>query len=96
MRGSSGDSTLAMAKLDAQVRPGLTATEFYETFTRCACGSIMSRRAFRFHFCRYTIIDLTGDTSDDETPERTSGNNQGEVDLTLDKDESSVKIIGLT
>lgn len=68
MRGSSADATLSMSKLDARFRPGLTPSEFYETFTQCACEAIMTRPAFPFHHCRYNVVELTDDSSDSGTP----------------------------
>lgn len=72
-----------MWKLDARTRPGMTAAEFYKTFTRCLCGLIMTRRAFRWHLCRHTIIDLTGEDSENES--NVSGKDSDDIiDLTQD------------
>lgn len=81
MRGSSADAALAMSKLDAKFRPGLTSSEFFGTFTQCACDMVMTRPAFLNHHCRYTVSDTTDDEADDEIPEHTPGNNQGEDEV---------------
>lgn len=50
-----------MSRLDARVLPGMTAREFYKLFTRCRCGLIMTRHAFKAsHSCKF-IIDLTSE-----------------------------------
>lgn len=54
-------------RLNAQVRPGLTANEFFDLFTQCRCGLIMTRSALIRHYCKFTVIDLTNETDDDET-----------------------------
>lgn len=46
-------------KLNSLVRPGLTAQAFYDLFTQCRCGLIMTSAAFPRHYCRYIVIDLT-------------------------------------
>lgn len=79
-----------MSELDARVRPGLTPSKFYQTFTRCLCKMIMTRSAFPYHYCRHTIIDL----AIDQTPTPAG---RGEIfDLTLDDDESVIRVFDLT
>lgn len=67
MCGSSADATLAMSMLDTRFRPGLGPTEFYNTFTQCACEMVMTWSAFPRHYCRHTVIELTDDSSAAET-----------------------------
>lgn len=60
MRGSpASDIAPAISKLDARFRPGLTSSEFYGTFTQCACDMDMTRPAFHNRHYRHTAIDLT-------------------------------------
>lgn len=82
MRGSPNDASLAMEKLNARVRPGLTASQFYKIFTQCACDKFMTRRAFRHHYCKHTVIDLTNDSSTAGTPEPTTEGDDDVLDLT--------------
>lgn len=63
-------------KLNAQARPGLTAKEFFDLFTQCRCGLIMTRAGFSRHHCKFTVIDLTNETEDEEATM---------VDLTLNE-----------
>jgi hypothetical protein len=60
--------------LDSWLRPGLTEAQFGKLFAKCACGLIMTRRAFGSHECleksasancEGIVIDLT-DTDVDE------------------------------
>lgn len=67
----------SLLRLDANVRPGVTAATFQKMFTQCRCGLVMTRRAFGDHHCVHTIIDLTMDVDTDEDI----------VDLTLDSDD---------
>lgn len=53
-------------KLNAVVRPGLTAKEFFALFTQCRCGMIMTRTGLARHYCKFTVIDLTKDDEDED------------------------------
>lgn len=64
MQASSDDLFMKFWRLDTRIRPGLSAADFYRMFTRCRCGLIMTRHAFRWHPCQFTIIELT--SSEDE------------------------------
>lgn len=67
-RGSRGSALIKLLQLDSPVRPGLTETDFWALFVRCACGLVMTRRASRAHYCvgqEDEVIDLT--VSDVET-----------------------------
>lgn len=64
-RGAS-PSWFTFYKLTASVRPGLTAREFFDLFTQCRCGLIMTRTAFTRHYCKFTVIDLTLEEDEDE------------------------------
>jgi hypothetical protein len=54
-----------LLRLDAIMRPGLTAREFMDLFVRCnRCGLIMTRRVFLSHDCtsanaEMEVLDLT-------------------------------------
>jgi len=51
-----------LLQLDACTRPGLTVEDFVALFARCHCGMIVTKRAFRMHYCqsaKVEIIDLT-------------------------------------
>lgn len=60
-------------KLNAHGRPGLTAQEFFDLFTHCRCGLIMTRTAFTRHYCKFTVIDLTVDEDDGDVVDLTLG-----------------------
>lgn len=77
MRGArdSAGTALAMSKLDARFRPGVSPSEFYETFTQCACELIMTRPSFPHHHCSHTVVELTDDSSDG-VPDHTSASHQ--------------------
>jgi hypothetical protein len=51
------DSEL-LRRLDSQVRPGITYTEFQKLFVECECGLVTTRRSFEKHEC---IIDISDD-----------------------------------
>jgi hypothetical protein len=56
-----------LMRLDALIRPGLTAKEFVKLFMECRCGLIMTQRVFGSHEClpeKEDIIDLTNDLND--------------------------------
>ncbi|KZP29415.1 hypothetical protein FIBSPDRAFT_946705 [Athelia psychrophila] len=69
-------------KLNALVRAGLTPNEFFNLFTQCRCGLIMTRAVFGRHHCRFTVIDLTGEDEEDLT-EQEHGDDFTMVDLTV-------------
>lgn len=51
----------AFQQLNSPTRPGLTAAEFRNLFSRCgACSLVMTRDVFPSHTCR-EVIDLTTD-----------------------------------
>lgn len=79
MRGSSADTTEAMSKLAASFRPGLTPSEFYDTFTQCNCEMVMTRSAFLYHHCMHTVIVLTDDSSDAGAPANNDGQDESEL-----------------
>lgn len=64
-------------RLNSLIRPGLTADQFFDLFTQCRCGLIMTRSMFPRHHCGHTIIDLT---------QQTDGEDEAVVDLTLPND----------
>jgi len=51
------DSEL-LRRLDSQVRPGITDTEFQKLFIKCECGLVTTQRSFEEHEC---IIDISDD-----------------------------------
>jgi hypothetical protein len=75
-------------RLDSLISPGVSDAEFAAMFTKCACGLIMTRRAFKGHVCTAmashipsapVVIDLTLDSS---------GSQADVIDLTMDSDNS--------
>lgn len=53
-------------RLNSLILPGLTADQFFDLFTQCRCGLIMTRSVFPRHHCRHTVIDLTQETDEDD------------------------------
>lgn len=54
-----------LLKLDACSNPGLTEAIFRTLFTKCCCGLVTTRRAFKDHVCAVpTAPILTVDDSD--------------------------------
>ena len=60
-----------LLQLDSDVGPGLTKFMFHSLFTRCTCGLVMTRGAFRSHYCQSNrssfdseVIEIT-DSDDD-------------------------------
>lgn len=72
MRDSPQPAIFDLLKLDSSDRPGLTTDQFYKVFTICKCDTIMTRRAFRRHLCKYIVIDLTESDSEDSDEEMVS------------------------
>ncbi|KZP21869.1 hypothetical protein FIBSPDRAFT_953395 [Athelia psychrophila] len=70
MREESGptSSWFNFYKLNSLVRPGLNAKDFFDLFTQCRCGLIMTRPAFTRHHCRFTVIDLTKEEDGEDIP----------------------------
>jgi hypothetical protein len=62
-----------LLQLDSSIRPGLTESHFLALFTKCACGLITTRSAFKRHYCqdllkesKMDVIELTDSSDSDE------------------------------
>lgn len=66
MRSSDRLAIDELLRLDSSYRPGITVKQFFQLFTICKCGLIMTRNAFTRHLCRYIIVDLTTQSDSEE------------------------------
>jgi hypothetical protein len=61
---------LLLLQLHSAVRPGLSQRDFRSLFAKCACGLIMTRSAFRSHYCAIErvepdVIEITDSEGED-------------------------------
>lgn len=91
MRPSYRVGCFDLWKLDAQHRPGLTVAEFHKLFTLCRCQMVMTRRAFRRHYCKFRIVDLTkGNGSEPEIIDLTTKDSDEEM-----SDDDDAEVVAL-
>lgn len=50
-RTLSPKTMVLLLQLNSAIRPGLSESDFKNLFTRCICGLIMTRKAFKNHYC---------------------------------------------
>ncbi|KAI0374581.1 hypothetical protein BV20DRAFT_1048641 [Pilatotrama ljubarskyi] len=57
------DAFARLLRLDSYRNPGLSVRRFQALFTKCQCGTVMTRRAYAWHDCPFKglVIDLTGE-----------------------------------
>jgi hypothetical protein len=57
-----------LLQLNSAIRPGLSQRDFRALFAKCICGLIMTRRAFRSHYCTTAeetdVIEIADSESD--------------------------------
>lgn len=66
MRSADQPATATLLRLDAAFRPGLTVKQLLQLLTICQCGVIMTRNAFTHHYCKFVVVDLTGQSDSEE------------------------------
>lgn len=56
-----------LLQLNSPIRPGLSERDFRRLFARCSCGLIMTRPAFRSHYCCAEETDVIEITDSDDS-----------------------------